>query len=294
MENGQYYLGRVIKLGQLNQEKLLDAIIKCRPLMIGKFSWAITDVLDARDNQIPFVFGMLSKYYPEGSVTLVDTDTKHQIPAVAKNLLVASSPFVYLPNYSGIAYLHVWNEIQEDVFPRRFKALIEAAFGGFFVECSIEPVADYRAFISKIKEIDLITQISAKVNPPNPLFGRIWKNLNEYIKERNASEIFIQEQNKGGGTLNSQIVQLVTEVLEEKEVPEDPSPAITDAALLMAADGYGHGKIVGKKGNEKIIVRTSDSKKSFLFPKEPDQFEIAKEADSHFAKISHERKMEHP
>lgn len=293
METGQYYLGRVVKLGQLDQAKLLDAIIKCPPLTIGKFSWAITDVLDARQEALPFVFGRLSKFSAEGSVKIVDTDNKHEISAIAKNLLVASSPFVYLPNYSGIAYLHVWNAIQEDVFPRRFKALIEAVYEGFFVECSIEPVADYRAFISKINEINRITEITAKVNPPNPLFGHIWKELKEYIKRRNASEIHVREQNKGGGALNSQIVQLVTEILDEKPPSLEPAD-ITDAALLMAADGYGRGKVVGEKGKERIVVRTSDSKKSFIFPKDPDQFEIAKEAAMHFEKVSHERNMKHP
>ncbi len=52
---------------------------------------------------------------------------KLQVRAIAPNLLEASAPFVYLPEFSGLAFLHVWNGIQEDVFPRRFKAIIEAA-----------------------------------------------------------------------------------------------------------------------------------------------------------------------
>lgn len=301
METGRYYLGRVIKMGFLDQTKLMDAIVQCPPQTIGKFSWAITDVVDRRhSDDLPHVFGKLSKYSAEGAVTIVDTSKKHQVPAVAKNLLVASSPFVYLPQFSGIAYLHVWNEIQEDVFPRRFKALIERVYENFFVECTIEPIADYRAFISKLKEMERITEISAKVNPPNPLFGRLWKRLREYIEARNATEVLVREQNKEGGSLNTQIIELISQIVEEPRMEKRaepvavPEPSITDSALLMAADGYGHGKVVGERKEERLIVRTSDSKQSFPFPKVPDHLELAKEAESHLKRVSGERGMEHP
>lgn len=294
MENGQYYLGRVIKMGLLNQTRLMDAIVQCPPRTIGKFSWAITDVVDRRDEELPHVFGKLSKYSAEGEVTVVDTSKKHQVPAVAKNLLVASSPFVYLPEYSGIAHLHVWNEIQEDVFPRRFKALIESLYENFFVDCTIEPISDYRAFITKLREMERITEISAKVNPPNPLFGRLWKRLREYIEDRNATEVLVREQNRDGGALNTEVVKLIEQIVEKHGPISDSLPSITDAALLMAADGYGHGKIVGEKKDERVIVRTSDTRRSFPFPKDPDHLALAKEAEAHMRSVSDERGMEHP
>lgn len=160
-QRGRYYLSRVIKLGALTQDKLVTAILGAPVLRIGKFQWAITDAEDGRPGKPNFVFGKLAKYSAEGHVTIVDPAKKSQLDTLAPNLLMASSPFVYLPDYSGIAFLHVWNGIQEDLFPKRFCSLIEAAYQNFFVDCSVEPVADYRAFVEKLDSLDRITEMSA-------------------------------------------------------------------------------------------------------------------------------------
>jgi hypothetical protein len=132
--HGRYYLGRVIKLGQLNQKTLIEAIGNAASVTVGKFTWTITDVEDKTASAKKYIYGALSKYSREGHVTVVNDKTNSRVDAIAKNLLVASSPFVYLPDYSGLAFLHVWNHIQEDLFPRRFKAVIEATHKNFFVD----------------------------------------------------------------------------------------------------------------------------------------------------------------
>lgn len=33
-----------------------------------------------------------------------------------ENLVIATSPFIYLVDFSGLAYLHVWNQIERDTF----------------------------------------------------------------------------------------------------------------------------------------------------------------------------------
>lgn len=208
MQRGRYYLGRVLKFGELNQPKLLDAIIQAPTVAVGQFEWTITDVVDERNAALPFVFGNLAKYSKEGKVRVVDEAAKHQRQARARNLLEASAPFVYLPQFSGLAYLHVWNGIQEEVFPRRFKAIIEAAYDNFFVDCTVEPVADYRAFLQKLHGLDKITELSAKVHPPNPLFGRLWENLDAYVKKRQAEEVSVREKAKKSSGLSTQLLDL--------------------------------------------------------------------------------------
>jgi hypothetical protein len=63
--------------------------------------------------------------------------------------------------------------------------------------------------------------------------------------------------------------------------------------MLMAADGYGKGKVVGEQKGEEVIIRTSDTHKSFLFSQEPDPAELANAAAKHFKAVSHQRKMKH-
>lgn len=101
MRQGRYFLGRVVKLGRLNQELFMDAIVKSPIVEIGKFAWAITDVIDKRTDELSYLFGHLSKFSIEGQVKKVDVSERSQVDELAENLLIASSPFVYLPQHSG-------------------------------------------------------------------------------------------------------------------------------------------------------------------------------------------------
>lgn len=293
MKRGRYYLGRVAKTGQLTQQTLVGTIVEPRTIRVGEALWTFTDTLDRTETNEPYVFGRLSKYSREGHLTVVDTDTHSQLDAIAENLLIAASPFIYLPDFSGIAYLHVWNGVQENVFRRRFARLVEEAFDRFFVGCEIEPVADYQAFVTKLQGLERFTEIRARVRPPNPLFGDLWKDLNEYINQRCASEVQVVESSENENGLATRIIELIHSILSESaEKPNEPA-AITDAALLMAADGYGTGKAVGTKGDEQVVIRTSDTQKSFLFAKEPEIEELAMEVRRRFEAISVERDMQH-
>jgi hypothetical protein len=293
MKRGRYYLARVIKLGELNQTRLLDAIAEAPVVPIGDFEWTITDVIDRRRATSPYVFGNLAKYSRQGTVRMVDEPAKQQVEAIAPNLLEASAPFVYLPEFSGLAFLHVWNGIQEDVFPRRFKAIIEAAYDNFFVDCTIEPVADYRAFLEKLKSLDKITELSARVHPPNPLFGRLWGSLDKYVKRRQASEVAVREKTESAKGLSTDLVKLIERILENPKYVPNSEPDVTDAAMLMAADGYGTGKAVGMDGDTEVVVRTTESQKSFLFDKEPQPEMLATAARVQFERVSKERDMGH-
>lgn len=293
MRKGRYYLVRVIKLGELNQSLLLDAIVQAPVIPIGQFEWTITDVVDKRGERMPYVFGNLAKYSKDGRVTIVNEPAKQQLQARAPNLLEASAPFVYLPDFSGLAFLHVWNGIQEDVFPRRFKSIIEAAYDNFFVDCTIESVADYRAFLDRLKALDRITELSARVHPPNPLFGRLWGGLEQYVKKRKAEEVFVREVTEKPNGLSTQLVALIQNILENPKYEPEYEPDIADAAMLMAADGYGNGKAIGYEGELEVIVRTSESQKNFLFSKEPQPEELARAAQIQFIRISDERDMSH-
>lgn len=294
MQRGRYYMGRVIKLGELNQERLLNAICKAPTIEVGEFEWTITDVVDNRNIENPYIFGNLSKYSRQGKVKIVDEVKKHQRNATAENLLEASAPFVYLPNFSGLAYLHVWNGIQENIFPRRFKSIIEAAYDRFFVDCTIEPLADYREFLHKINNLKKITELSAKVHPPNPLYGRLWGSLNDYITKRQADEISIKEKSEKASGLETNIQELIKKIIENPKYQPQKTVEVTDAAILMAADGYGSGKVTGLDARSHLVViKTSDSKSSFLFNKEPEHDSLAKISKENFERLSDERDMRH-
>lgn len=292
MRRGRYFLGRVIKIN-LDQKQLMDSISNAPIVAAGKFDWTITDVIDARAESLPYVFGKLSKYAKDGHVKVIDEVNRSQVETDAPNLLEASSPFIYLPEFSGIAFLHVWDGIQEDVFPRRFQKIIEAAHDGILVSCEVEPVTDYRAFTARLKKLSKFIEFSATVYPPNPLFGRLWGSLNEYIEERNASEVTVKEQTSKPGGLKSKIIELMERIVRNPNYQPERIPDIGDAAILMAADGYGRGKVVGIEDDEEVVVKTSDTQKSFLYSKEPVPAEFAMKANFYFEKVTKERDMRH-
>lgn len=293
MRRGNYYLGRVTKSGNLDQSKLIQAICDSKTVSIGKHLWEFTDTENHINGSSGYLFSRLTKYSSEGKVKVVDPDTHTQKDDIAENLLVASSPFIYLPSYSGIAYLHVWNHIEEKKFRKQFQTLVEEAYDRFFVGCQIEPISDYRAFAAKLRELDKFSEIHAKVQPPNPLFGDLWKKLHEYIKERNADEIRLTEKSDTENGLKTEIVDLIDSIVHEKIHKVTTPASLTDAAILMAADGYGSARVAGDMDSKSVTIRTSETQKSFLFSKEPDPEELAKTAEASFASISKERDMKH-
>jgi hypothetical protein len=177
------------------------------------------------------------------------------MPVMEPNLIEASSPFIYIPEFSGIAYLHVWNQIDREVFASRFSRIIEESFGSFFVECKIEPITNLEKFLEKLRTIENFMEISAKVNPPNPLFGEAWRSLREYIDRRQLGELRLKEQAGKTGAILTDLPNHINGILSQSESnpykPEKPID-ITDAGILMAADGYGDGKIVGTEKTQGI------------------------------------------
>ncbi len=294
---GSYYLSRVIKAGQLTQETLIKAMGRPATISVGKYAWTITDAKKFEvDDRTIFVYGKLSKYSPQGTVKIVQENS--ELPIIEPNLIEASSPFVYIPEFSGIAYLHVWNQIERDVFASRFSQIIEASFGNFFIECKIEPITNLEKFLEKLRTLENFAEISAKVNPPNPLFGEAWRSLREYLSKRDLGELRIKERASESKSINSELPKHINGILSQTDnTPYKPDKPIdiTDAGILMAADGYGDGKIVGRdKGSGRIVIlRVSEKHTNFLFEIEPEAEALFQEAYKQFQNISNERNMDH-
>lgn len=297
-KRGRYYLGRIIKLGNFTQDKLLAALEKPTAVEAGAHNWTITGFKEFKEGEkVRYVFGCLNKYKPEAKTRHVDAEKRAEYEKLAPDMAVAKSPFVYIPEHSGIVYLHVWNQIEQTVFVKRFSDIVTATYEKFFVDCQIEAVADLRSFAKKLSGLEGIHELSAKINPPNPLFGPLWESLKTYLQKRQADEMSVDEKGKGEKPLQSKIQQHILGVLDAdesgKEYRPDEPPDIGDAAILMAADGYGQGKVIGRQDGAWIVIKTTETIKSFLFEKEPDPEELFKVANELFVGVQKERHMKH-
>ena len=278
----------------MNTEKLIDAIRSPITIKTGKYNWTFTDFNIWDDEQHNFVYANLTKYMDIGEVNVLDDKNKIGVAQPAPNLIVSSSPFVYLPNHSGIAYLRVWNEIEQPTFVKRFTTLIEEKYNRFFLKCEIDPISDLVAFYKKVSELNEIKRISGNVRPPNPLFGVLWKDLKKYLENRNAKEVRYDEKANGNDGLKTELITAIKAIIEENEaLIKNVNLQIGDQIILMAADGYGKGKIEGVKNNKNLLIRTNETMKSFAFDKEPDPIALYDTVDKLLDGINKERHMEH-
>lgn len=292
---GTYYLSRVIKHGILDTDKLLDAILNPIPIAAYGHAWTFIDAKVIHKNNSDFIYGKLCKYSPEAEVTIIDPDKSREVRQEEPNLSVASSPFVYIPEYSGIAFLRVSNHIEPKTFMKRFGTLIDRKYYSFFVKCEVEPIADLRSFAVKLSKLNGIYSISANVSPPNPLFGPLWEELKIYLEKRRTDKMKIQEDSLDDRMIETNLPSIMKKVADSVEEKSflDQKLDIGDAAILMAADGYGSGYVKGKKGGDFITIRTSETIKNFPFLKDPKPESLFEKANKLFKKIKEDRHMRH-
>lgn len=294
-QTGTYYLGRMIKIGILDDKKIFQALANPFTIVQHGNAWTIIDANIYAVGDKQFAYGRLCKFAPETEVAVIDLIKKEKVLQPEKNVILASSPFVYIPEHSGIVFLKVWNHIEPRTFMIRYCSVITETHNGFFVECQIEPVADIRTFATKLSRLDGIYGISATVHPPNPLFGPLWRDLKDYLEQRKADTMKIQEDSPHNEPLNTDLRDHVASIADSHPDPTAPSEPlhIGDAAILMAADGYGSGLVKGRIGSDSVVIRTSETIKNFTFDKDPAPVDLYEAALKIFEQIKHERHMEH-
>ncbi|QBG48157.1 hypothetical protein EGM51_12420 [Verrucomicrobia bacterium S94] len=292
-----YYMGRVAKGGQLDSEKIIQAILNPKPIEWWGKGWSFFDAQRYHIREIDFVFAKLSKFHPEGEVVIADPDAKKEAIQMEPNLRIASSTFIYIPKYSGIIFTTHPNHIKEHQFGYRFSHIISNTYDDFFVDCTVNLISDLRTFAEKLSKLKGIYKINAKVNPPNPLFGPLWKSLKDYVDSRNSDSMLVREQAGDDAPLNTDLPMHVQKVVSQINtvpyLPPEPLP-IGDAAILMAADGYGEGLVQGyQEGRERVTIKTSETNRNFAFDRDPDPVDLFDEACAIFDRIEADRHMEH-
>lgn len=298
-KQARYYLSRVLKRGELTAEKIALAVRE--PVTVEyrgtRYSFIDYEAMSAAGPAGGF-YAKLVKYKQQGAVTVVHEELHASRSAEVQNLVDAASPFVFVPQFSGIAYRHIWNALPSNQFERVFKELIETKFQKFFTGCDVEPITDFRTFVTRLSKLDSISELQATVMPPNPLFGPCWASLSEYLRKRRLEEAKFEEQASAG--INTRLKDIAGAVLNESapaswpELMEPLLGGVGDAAVLMAADGYGHGRVKGTEDGRDVVVRTSDNQKSFMFDADPNPGRLFEYAYDQLQRVSDETGLEHP
>ncbi len=298
-KQARYYLGRVLKRSEMTAEKLASAVRE--PVTVEyrgtRYSFIDFEAIGTPADSAGF-YAKLVKYKQQGAVTVVHEELHASKSAEVTNLIDAASPFVCVPQYSGIAYRHIWNALPSDQFERVFKELVERKYDKFFIGCDVEPITDFRTFVSRLSKLERITELQASVVPPNPLFGPCWESLAEYLRRRRLEEVQIKEQATEG--IRTQLKEIAQAALRDaaadqwQQLMEPLLDGVGDAALLMAADGYGRGRVRGLEHGKEVVVRTSENQKSFVFDSDPNPARLFEYAFDQLKRNAEEQGLKHP
>lgn len=148
--NSTYYLGRVLKLNMSN-DNFFNAISSSSIIETRKYLWTFINYQPFKQNgKVKYIYAELAKYLPSGEVSQVDEQIHVKRNIEVERHLISSSPFVYIPEFSGIAFQHIWNKIERKTFVSIFSKIIIDRYDEFFVECEIEPIAEYLKFLLKL------------------------------------------------------------------------------------------------------------------------------------------------
>lgn len=298
-KQAKYYLGRVQKRGELTAAKIAEAMREPETVEYRgtRYSFIDFQTFGLPGNETGY-YAKIAKYRQLGAVEVVHEAQHASAAAEVPNLIDVASPFVYLPGFSGIAYRHIWNAFPSEQFEKVFKDLVEAKYQKFFVGCDIEAIADLRTFVTRLAGLDRITELQATVFPPNPLFGPCWKSLSAYLLKRKLKEAVIKEEGIQG--IETKLPEIAAALLSDRpaaemvELMEPLLDGLGDAALLMAADGYGRARVKGSEHGRNVIIRTSENQKSFLFEGDPHPTRLFEQTFDAIRKINDERGLEHP
>lgn len=293
-----YFVSRVAKTGTLDSEGLIQRIYEAGPYPRGTTAYSFVDLVRGDvvvgERGYSYLFGRISRFLPNGQVPVVDPSLRTRTFQSEPNLEQATSCFVYLPDFSTLAFQQVSKYFQINQFPLLFQRLVMRST--FFEEVDINPIADLGTFVGKVKALKRIDHIKARVHPPNPLFGGFWASLKDYLARRNAVELKVDEKAKPGQALASQLPSELERLSSSNamDVANVAPLELGDAAVAMAADGYGSATVTGTRGSgKKARVRTADANLSFAFSANPDPEDLAARAVAESAKVSESRGLRH-
>jgi len=294
----RYYLGRITKGGVLETKDLINAVMN--PAIISKNLYHYTFTNMHYNKEKNYIYGKLVKYTLESEIETVLPEQHKESSVYVAHKKESSSPFIIILDYMGIVYPHVWNNLLKEQFEKYFSELITEKHENFFVSCMIEPIVDLRTFVDRVSTLSRIEKINATVVPPNPLFGPVWEELKDYLNDRDTKELTVIEKSNHLDGIKTKVKKLMAYFLNEDlatnngiEFLKKQQYDMTDAAILMAADGYGRATLEGYNGNEKVIIKTKDNQKSFLYDKDPEEEDFYYFVLEEFKSINNERYLGH-
>lgn len=291
-----FYVGRVVKTG-FDADDLKKALLEPKAYIENDIAWSIIGTEIVNNEGSTYVKGELCKAKPDAKVTVLNSQLSEKEEKEEPRLVFGLSEFIYIPEYSGITFRSIPNQIEPRAFIRIFNRIIEDTLGTLLVQSEIKMLDDLKGFYEQLIKIDTITCIKTRVKPPNPLFGRLWESLKKYLESRTTEELQLKEVGKKKGIVTKvkELIKLILEGDEEKisQYITTNNMSIVDLSVLMSLDGYGDGRIDGTQGSKHVFIKTHERIIHFTLPTEHSVDDVYYEANSIYLEINNERYLKH-
>ena len=247
-----YYFGRLNLMGawEDKQEFLYKALKSGAVESKRGFKYGIFDVQEISLQGQKFAHGRLVKYKPVLEGEVVDEQKGKVVEGGLPHGVVAKSDFFLHYHSEVIAYRPIANRLSSAQFREMFARLIETAHHNFFISASLEVIEEEFGIIEAVRRFQVVQRIVVEVHPTNPSNRKTYQRIDERLKRLKAQRM---KQSIEGGEHG-----LNKDALEEDDIY---------AGLVMAADGYGRGRVQGILDGAKVTISTGQSpiKKEVLF-----------------------------
>lgn len=210
------------------------------------------EILDDEDIG-KFFTGHLVKYKTTKEEVVGDSGISH---TVVKAHVKAKSRFFIHINSGFLAYNPITNFIDRDYFCRIFEELFTKAIHQLNGEVKIELQEKSCDLWKELKEFDSIKKITLKLQIPNPENDDMWKEIEDKLREMEASNYSEMIETREGKSLNYKKIDYFK------------------SKVALAQSKYGMGEIIGYKKGKLIILR---AKKTPIFVLVPNDIADPKE-----------------
>lgn len=119
-----------------------------------------------------------------------------------------------------------------------------------------------------------------------------WQDLKEYLEKRRLRKLSIGEMAKPGVSLPTTAPEIARRI-EAGAVGNAAPVPIGDAAILMAADGYGTAEVTGRRGAETVVVKTTENAIQLKLEADVSPSELAVAVIREVVRLRSTRKLKH-
>jgi hypothetical protein len=237
--DSSYYFERFNLITQKEDKMqfIKNTLLKKSAMEHREYKYALKDVEIITDSKVEYIVGELIKYKSKEERTTFNEQSWDSNAIANNNIITASAPFILELKTNFIAY-HPSREFQSPAFRSKFAALFDFLSEQALTVTSIIPITRRTELMDEIKSFDKINYIKIVLTPSNPHPARLWKQIDDLMKENGVDKY--------------------TEILQTAKPDKSISLDGLDITqkVGMAAAGYGQAIVMGEKNGQPVRTQT--------------------------------------